>query len=434
MARRIDLTTDIEAALRAAYPVATSGRDFAARVGLSQGVCARLATLAGLQYPNPAWGAKSAPLAPPPVSTEEAVAEDVAVDREATKAKHYRTLYRAAKRQLRAQEDLWDAIVETFARPLPSPAFIPRSRGSVDKPRRDAILQLGDWHVGQLVTPEESGGMGHYDYATFNASLARLLDATEGSIKNQLRSYDIRRLIIAIVVDMVEGHYIFTGQAYHLEMDAMQQVVLGADAFGRFIIELRKRLGPFIEVIVVAVPGNHGKPGGRKSGATPVTYSFDWLFLKWLKREVANAGLRDFVIEPGGKVMFETAGHTFLMFHGQEIRGWGGFPYYGLDKTDGRLLRETGQHFDFLLLGHFHQAAIIPAGKGHRIVNGSAVGANQLTEAAVLLSTLPEQNLLFISPEHGLAEVAYLYLDKKGRERRRTVHTWPLEHPASVPA
>ncbi|MCJ7796838.1 MAG: hypothetical protein MUQ56_08745, partial [Thermoleophilia bacterium] len=111
-----------------------------------------------------------------------------------------------------------------------------------------------------------------------------------------------------------------------------------------------------------------------------------------------------------GRLLFEAAGHVCLMTHGNEVRGWGGFPYYGLDKAHAKLVLDLETLFTYWLLGHWHADATLPAGRGKRLVNGNAVGANQLTTAAVLGASAPLQTLAYFSREHGLAETAYLYL------------------------
>lgn len=336
----------------------------------------------------------------------------------------YKRLYEAALDGLLSQEALINAVVDACALELEVPTFrlSEPSRDEARKPLRDVVAQLSDWHIGQLVTSLESGTSSEYNTRLFLAYLESWAQKTYLSMLNMSRSYYIRRLVFAFCGDLVEGHDVFSGQAYHLEIDAAVQVVFGADAFARVLLELMGRLRealPWLEFVVVAVPGNHGKPGGRKGGATPVTYNFDWLFYKWLERELADAPLRAFVIEPAGRLMFETAGQTFLMTHGNEVRGWGGFPYYGLDKADGRLMRELGEVYGYWLLAHWHQGAALPAGEGHRLVNGSAVGANQLTRAATLLSTSPMQNLHFISNDFGLGEYALIYLSDRRKQPPR---------------
>jgi hypothetical protein len=56
-----------------------------------------------------------------------------------------------------------------------------------------------------------------------------------------------------------------------------------------------------------------------------------------------------------------------------------------------------------------------------RVVNGTMVGANQLTQAAVLTTSAPSQTMLYMSRELGLAEVAYLVLEP-GHRKEPTIY------------
>jgi len=188
------------------------------------------------------------------------------------------------------------------------------------------------------------------------------------------------------------------------------QALDGSALFADAIAELAERLWP-VTLDIYAVPGNHGRPGGRKAGNLPPTLSFDYLFYEILRLRLANAPIREWGIEASGRLLFMAAGTPVLLTHGDEVRGWGGWPYYGLDKAHGRLLQELETIFHVWLLGHWHASAALPAGRGMRIVNGCAVGANRLTTTAVLGASAPMQTLLYTSPDYPVAELALLYLD-----------------------
>jgi len=373
----------------------------------------RLCSEAGVEFPAPHWSRRCAPpeIPEPPeaMPIDERLLADVALDRVKAERDEYRALYEEARSQVRSQQDIAEAIAEQCVAPRKPPSMKPRLRVSKKLPERCVLLQVSDWQIGELVRPEETGGVNEYNWAVFQRRLRRWVDAACGSISNQLSAYRVPRGVIAFCGDMVEGHDVFNGQAWHLEKDAAMQALDGAAAFAEALSTLVSEL-PMIDWSVYCVPGNHGKPGGRKAGATPATFSFDVLFQELLRRELSRFPWSEWAMEPSGRLCFTLAGHPFVMIHGNEVRGWSGIPWYGLDKLQARLMQEMDRVFKFVLLGHFHQSASIPSGKGMRIINGSAVGANQLTQAAVLGATAPSQNLLYFSREFGLAEHAYLHL------------------------
>lgn len=359
-----------------------------------------------------------------PDDPKDCVDVDTAAARETGRAKHYKSLYEEALTRIRKEEDVWNAVAERFAEPRPRPVFRRRAQ-STKLPPREAVLLLSDWQLGELVHAEEVGGVNAYSWAIAEKRAQRLVDAVTSSLLLQLNAFRITRLVISVLGDMVEGHDIFTGQPWSLEKDAAMQAIDGSELLAGVICAIVEAVAPHgITVDVYCVPGNHGKPGGRKAGATPVTFNFDYMLYYMLQKELRDQPVREIGVEPAGRLLFEAAGHVFLMTHGNEVRGWGGFPYYGMDKTHARLTMELETLFKFWLLGHWHAEATLPAGRGKRIVNGTMVGANQLTQAAVLTTSAPCQKLLYVSRDLGLAEEAYMVLDT---EKRAAPHVWGRE-------
>jgi hypothetical protein len=418
-------TVDPEILARA-YEFADCGKDFARRIGRSTETARLVCRRSGLAWPathwlrSQKWGAKPdlEPATTPTV--EQRVAADLALDRARAERDDAKRAYEEVRAQLRTQEDVYAAIADRFTSPRPHVSRIRKPAPSKKQPVREAILQLSDWQLGQTVRPEEVGGVNEYNWSVVAKRAQRWLEAAVGNIRNMRSAYRIERVILAFCGDIVEGHDVFRGQAWSLEKDAAVQALDGADLFAGLICSLLEEL-PGARLDVYAVPGNHGKPGGRSGGAAPVTFSFDFLLYEFLRRNLANQEIHEFVVEPAGRLMFDCLGHLFLMTHGDEVRGWGGFPFYGLDKAQARLMQDMQKVFGYWLLGHWHQTAQLPSGRGMRVVNGSTVGANQLTQSAILPATLPSQNLLYVSREWGLTEIAYLHLST-GEQREQIVY------------
>lgn len=344
------------------------------------------------------------------VSPEEALETDLEVARLKSELRHLRGQHAKALEQIQSQRTFAASLAERYADPLPAPVFkrTPPRKGRA-LPKREAVLQLSDWQLGQLVRDADTGGMGEYNWEIAGKRLQRWVDAAIGEIENKRRAYDVWRVVLAISGDMVEGHDIFSGQPWSLEKDAATQAMDGARMFAAAIATLYRHLAP-ATFDVYMVPGNHGKPGGRKAGATPTTFSFDVILYEFLRLHLSTYTWKDWGMEPAGRLLFMAAGVPVLMTHGDEVRGWGGFPYYGLDKAQARLLQELDTIFHVWLLSHWHQAAALPSGRGQRIVNGNAVGPNRLTTAAVLGATVPSQNLVYMSRDFGVAEISFLAL------------------------
>lgn len=335
--------------------------------------------------------------------------------------KHLSQENRELRKLLASREKIVETIVEAARVPVKVPRYAVRKR-SAKLPVRSAVLPVYDCQFGQLVRPEDTPlGVGEFSVEVFDQRLARWLDGVTGSMRDYATSHRIEELTVVFGGDLVEGEDIFAGQAWQLEHDPAMQTVLfvrrWAEAL-RTLLEFAKTEIGIRRVMVLAIPGNHGKVGGKRKGATPSTMSWDWLASEWLRDSLRAEPVDVWGIESGGAVLFETAAHLFLAIHGDEIRGWGGLPFYGLAKYDGRAIRMSGELHDYLLMGHHHQPANIPNGSGgETIVSGDWVGANNLSRYLASASR-PQQRLLFVGERYGVTEQIPLYLEEQ-RERQR---------------
>lgn len=318
---------------------------------------------------------------------------------------------KAYEKALADQEAFFDRIVEATRVPVKKPKFT-KKKHSGKKPPMSVITPIFDQQFGQhVVATDTPGDQGNYSVKEFDKRLARYVDAVKGIIADRSLGYRINELFIPFGGDHVEGDEIFAGQAWQLELDPPRQVWMLAEkmeAAVRDIVLFAKEEVGVDKIACYGVDDNHGKVGGKRGGARPATYSWNWLFLKILFDKLRAEPIDQFAIEPGGCLFFRCASHEFQLIHGHQIRGWGGLPFYGLTKFDGRSIRLHNRIFRYLLMGHHHQPAEIPNGAGETIVSGDWVGANNLS-GAMTAASRPQQKVLFVSPEWGVAGTERIY-------------------------
>lgn len=328
---------------------------------------------------------------------------------------------RRLTQKLLDQENFFDRIVAASTEPLPRPNLKVR-RGARKRPERFVLLPIFDCQYGQRVVPDDTvGGIGGFDSSVFAERLATYVEKVSALMESYSAGHDIKGLVFALGGDMVEGDEIFKGQEWHLEMDPAEQVLQIRDHLAYAIDALMGAAASLgvSQASVLCVPGNHGRVGGKKGGARPRSYSWDVLVYKLLKERLANHPLKNFVIEKAGNCTFEVAGNLFGMIHGDEVKGWGGIPFYGLTRHDAKMIRTLNVIPDYVLLGHHHQPAAIPIGYGEHLMSGNWVGANNLS--GVVGSNTPSQSAFFVSREHGVCDRSMLYLDEK-RKPTPTIH------------
>lgn len=336
---------------------------------------------------------------------------------------------REYEKALATQRELFERIVEETRVPVEVPKFAAKPRRGKDETPISVITPIFDQQFGQFVRPSDTpGNRGDYSVEEFDRRLERYVHAVKGIVRDRAEAYDVKEWIIPMGGDHVEGDEIFAGQAWQLELDPPRQVwVLASkmEAALRDIVRFAKEEVGVERIGLYGVDDNHGKVGGKRGGARPATYSWNWLFLMILFDKLRGEPIDQRAIEPGGSLFFRCAGHEFQLIHGHSIRGWGGLPYYGLTKFDGRSIRLHSRLYRYLLMGHHHQPAEIPNGAGETIVSGDWVGANNLS-GMLTAASRPQQKVLFVSDEWGIAGTERVYFSD-AHEYYEPTHIYEVE-------
>lgn len=353
-------------------------------------------------------------VAPEPAPKPVDDPERIALERAKEEIRVLRRENREYAKKLASQQQFFEGIVDATRVEVETPKF-KTARQAKGKPSNSIITPIYDQQYGQFVRPSDTpGGRGNFSEKVFDERLARWVNAVCEIAAARADSYRIDEWIIPLGGDQVEGDEIFAGQAWQLEMGPPRQVwelSLKMEEALRTVIRFGKEeLGvPFIALY--GIPGNHGKVGGRKAGARPSDYSWDWLHHMILFDRLRKEPVDQFAIEPAGSLFFYAAGHEFQAIHGDEIRGWGGIPFYGLTRFDGRSIRLHSRIYRYLLMGHHHQSAEIPNGAGETIVSGDWVGGNNLS-GMITAASRPQQKVLFVSERWGIDGTERIYFQE----------------------
>jgi len=328
--------------------------------------------------------------------------------------------------QLGKREEWLGEVLDAARQPVREPHYAQSKEYAAKagkRPVRSIVLPIFDLQYGQNVIPKDTPfGKGGFNPEIFDIRLEMYLQKVEAYLSKMVSTVDFKEITFILGGDLVEGDKIFAGQAWQLALHPVKQVLeiktkLGV-ALRRLIGFAKERLGVH-RVIVLAIPGNHGKVGGKQSGAIPADYSWDYMASALLFDELRCEPIDVQANVAGGCLLFETEGHTFLVIHGDEIKGTLGVPFYGINKADGRFIRMSEHIHDYCLMGHHHQPAVVPNGSGgSTIVSGDWVGANNLSRV-IMAASRPEQKVLIVSAKHGLVEEARIYLDGDDHRDRK---------------
>ena len=261
-------------------------------------------------------------------------------------------------------------------------AFLPKAKSarlesSDDLEHNKVVLLLGDLHIGEVVSLEETSGISEYNFDIFRKRLQLLSDQINTFLFQKLCGYNFDEIVVICLGDMVSGN-IIDELIETNDPEVTDQVVDGAYILAQFLQEQAQR---FPQVVVHGIPGNHGRLKRKKQYKRRYA-SWDRVMYKMIGSILRQQDNISFHFPKSLFGVAEICGAKFLYTHGDEIRSWMGIPWYGMER-DRRRKQELAYripdlgHFDYMILGHFHTCVQMDAPSGEIIVNGSFVGGDE---------------------------------------------------------
>lgn len=278
------------------------------------------------------------------------------------------------------------------------------------KLQESAILHLSDIHFGKR-TPK-------YNFEVAKAHVKQIQDKTVQVVRARRSFADVSEIHVLLGGDMIEGQDIFPGQAHELDEDLFQQACAqGPETIAKMLLVL---LGEFQKVHIAAVPGNHGRIGGKRQGNDP-RVNFDTIFAQnvmmltenMLLRDPKNGAprLKDITWDlPHQRIedwwaLTRVRGYGCLLIHGHQIKGssYGGIPWYRASSNAKSYVDIVeGQGWDYLFMGHYHTMCKFDLNHRKVIVNGSTEMMNLHARSDLAVTGRPAQRLMFVDADHGL--------------------------------
>lgn len=322
-------------------------------------------------------------------------------------------------RQLQDHRDLVKATIEEAVTPLSQiiPKFPYRKARNVDE--EIMIFQLSDLQGGQFVFGHDTGGLEHYSWEVFEERVERYKHGVHRFTNDILRrSYPIRRALVIINGDVVEGENIYPLQRARIDMAAMQQVSAVASKLVEIIAFIA---GMFDYVQVLCVYGNHG--------AVKMTrINLDWFVYALLEQAfrlqdhvdvfVSDSHFMAFWLGPKAKVTEQLdwsenpdTVYNYNIIHGDNVPRYMTLPYYGLERVELRYMKMVGIIFAGTFVAHHHRAAAIE----DKYINGSWVGGNEYSVRVMQGVSQPTQKWFLWHPKQGITLEGHIKLAERPR-------------------
>lgn len=366
---------------------------------------------------------------------DEKVKQDKKVATYKAEAAYYKKLYQSSIKDSSKKELIIDAIRDN-TKAFPDYAIWKgykrkeeRSR-STSNPRgskpQTMVAPLTDTHVGDRVVFDQTTGINAYDLDIFNKRLYGWVEQLISLAEYRRNIADVDELVIPMLGDMVSGDI-------HEELartnigNCMEQMMNGAFLIGQAVTKLSRN---FKKVRVVAVVGNHGRMT-RKIPAKDKYMDWDHMMYQWVAAFCADQKNVEFHIPKNFSTIFNVAGRNVLIMHGDSISGGGSSASFTRMVGQMRGLQQQNkewadkQHFDDVMIGHFHRIDEYDIGTGSLYVCGTMKGSDEFTTNRLHVSSPPKHMVTYWHPDHGNVSKEIIRLDKFDSSDKKFISTIP---------
>lgn len=263
------------------------------------------------------------------------------------------------------------------------------------------VTVWSDWHMGEVVSPAETGGRNAYDPAIAERRVRSLVAATISLARNHGPG-DYPGIVVNLLGDFVSG-------GLHPELaktDAEEVIPTVLRCVELLVWALGEIADAFGQVYVPCASGNHGRATQKAEFKRYVYKNFDWLIYQLVAREFGGDARLVFEIPDTNEVHYRVFGQRYLAMHGDMLGVKGGDGIIGSlgpiargETKVGKQASALGLDYDVLVIGHWHQMLWLP----RVIVAGTLKGWDEYARSALRAPPAPPcQPLWFVHPRRGI--------------------------------
>lgn len=328
---------------------------------------------------------------------------------------------RAEAARLEADLERVTAVAELRVAPVEIPDWLtprqPSGRGQAT-----LLTILSDLHLDEVVRPSEVDWLNAYNRRIAEQRLERFFAHVPMIARDYLAGLDYAGIVVALGGDLISG-------SIHDEL-AQTNDATTAETIrywcGRLAAGIRYLADEFGQVHVPVVVGNHGRFSRKPRAKLRALDNADWLIGQLIAERFIDDPRVTFDIPDGTDAHVRIYQTRFLLTHGDQTNGGGGIggiwpPLMRLRARKLGRYQASGQPFDWLMMGHWHQ---LVSAQG-LIVNGSLKGWDEYAAVSNFAPERAQQFLGAVTPEHGLTFTTPVFVDDRKAEgwarKRRSV-------------
>lgn len=287
---------------------------------------------------------------------------------------------------------------------LPKWVFAPKSATAPGVPK----VMLSDLHWGEMVRPEQIGGVNAYNLSIARKRLRTVIETTIALCKILCPTMSYPGIVVPLGGDMVSGN-IHDELVASNELNTMPTLL---DLYGNLVPAIRLLADTFGNVFLPCVSGNHDRDTKKTWSKDRNHTSFGWLLYQFLAAAFAEDKRITFYIPDGADALYRIYNTRYLLTHGDQFRGGDGIIGPLGPVTRGEQKKNTrnaavGQDYDVMEFGHFHKRMLTARLRG----NGSIKGYDEFAADNNFGFEPASQNFWMTHPDHGITFDSPVYCD-----------------------
>jgi len=273
------------------------------------------------------------------------------------------------------------------------------------------VLLLSDLHVGQEFSNQDTGHLNEYNLSLFQKRAEYLRKGLVSLYEHHSEIYDIPELHIFCLGDLVQGSNLGGewGPAYNSTMDVHEQAVTASDTLCDMISVWENY---FKKINVFGVIGNHGRAGVAQN-SDKVSANWDNMVYALMKAKMKGHSNVDVGYTHSWWDVRTVNNTQFLLLHGDHLKGGVNALYSEEGRLQGLVGQKLVKRFNYLCVGHFHNAMELETADGGIIANGSFVGGDIYSMHKLRHISRPSQFAFGVHPNRGLTWKYKIDLDPK---------------------
>lgn len=321
-----------------------------------------------------------------------------------------RKLYSDYKKEHGKLEQLMSEVLSTVKVMEPTRLdYSPRCKDKSDASSCSLGLHLTDVHYGAIQEADEVEGFGQYSPAISERRQMGLIKGVLDWTEMHRKGYLLPECRVLCTGDFVSGDIheeLRITNAFPAPVQAVEEA--------RILSQQIAMLAPHFSSIVVdfITDDNHGrltrKPQCKESGLN----NWGYIVSNVAKKTLSLQKNVTFNIWPMAMKSVTVCNRRYLLTHGNNISGWGGIPFYGIERMTAREATKRMNGPDFtkfhrIIMGHFHA----PMQSQYYWIGGSVSGTDAYDHKCGRHAR-PQQVSWIIHPAHGEFDCTNWYLDE----------------------